>query len=117
VSDEQLEELYETSHLFVLPTLFEGMPTVVLEAMAKQLPIIVTDTGATAEQVDESNGFLIQKNNVPELKKALLKFYDLQSDKKNKMGLNSHQKVLQNFTWEKVAEKHHQLFKNILEQR
>ncbi|MFT5618952.1 MAG: glycosyltransferase involved in cell wall biosynthesis, partial [Arenicella sp.] len=49
VSDEQLSQLYADCSVFVFPTLFEGMPTVVLEAMALSLPIIVTDVGATKE--------------------------------------------------------------------
>lgn len=110
VSDEKLEELYKSSHLFILPTLFEGMPTVVLEAMSKQLPIIVSNTGATSEQVDEKNGYLIKKNNVGEIKRALLNFQSLSADEKKNMGRKSYKKVTERFTWEKVAEQHYQLF-------
>lgn len=111
VSDKQLEELYQTSHLFVLPTLFEGMPTVVLEAMSQQIPIIVTDIGATAEQVDSKNGFLIEKNNRKALKDALIRFYQLPADQKKQMGIQSHNRVLEKFTWQKVAENHHEVFR------
>lgn len=114
VSDEQLKELYQTSHLFVLPTLFEGMPTVVLEAMSYQIPIIVTDIGATAEQVDSKNGFLIEKNNRQTLKEALTHFYQLTADQKEQMGLESHKRIGEKFTWQKVAEKHYEEFKKAL---
>ena len=86
ITDEQLEELYQSSHLFILPTLFEGMPTVVLEAMSRGLPVIVSDVGATAELVDGSNGYLIEKNNVDELKQAIIHFIGLSIERRNTLG-------------------------------
>lgn len=113
VTDEQLLKLYKTNHVFVLPTLFEGMPTVVHEAMTHSLPVIVSDVGATAEQVDKSNGYLIERNNKKALKKAIVEFVNLSSEEKKIMGKNSLQKVKNNFLWKVVAQKHDELFKKI----
>ena len=113
ISDEDLKQLYQTVDVFVFPTLFEGMPTVVLEAMSYQLPVIVTDVGATAELVDESNGFLIERNQPKQLMDAILKFSNLSNSHKQKLGKVSYQKVKDNFTWQAVAQKHYNLFKQI----
>jgi glycosyltransferase involved in cell wall biosynthesis len=46
--------------IFVLPSLFEGMPLAVLEAMAAGLPVIATDVGGTNEIVQhEQTGLLV----------------------------------------------------------
>lgn len=114
VKDEDINGLYRTSDLFVLPTLFEGMPTVVLEAMSWQLPIIVSDVGATAEQVSAANGYLIQPGNADELTNSLLKFLELAPEQKESMGLASYELVKEKFTWEVISRKHLQLFERFV---
>lgn len=112
-SDEDLDQLYKTSHIFVLPTLFEGMPTVILEAMGKKMPIIVTDVGATLELVNSSNGFIIEKRNVQSLFDALMTFHRLSESEKTNMAEASYLKVKENFTWPVISKKHIELFKHI----
>ncbi|MCH2232554.1 MAG: glycosyltransferase family 4 protein [Crocinitomicaceae bacterium] len=114
ISDEDLQQLYIDAHVFVFPTLFEGMPTVVFEAMAKSQIIIVSDIGATAEQVDESNGYLIQKNNLEELKAAIKATLALSKAEKEKKGKASYKRVASDFTWEVVAKKHMELFESMI---
>lgn len=116
ISDEQLIELYKTNDLFVFPTLFEGMPTVVLEAMSYGMPAVVSDVGATAELIDDKEkGYLIQKNSVEALKKSILHFYHLTSKEKQQLSDAAYNHVKNNFTWEIVAQKHVELFQRINE--
>lgn len=110
VDDKDIDSLYESHDLFLLPTLFEGMPTVVLEAMSWKMPVIVSDVGATAEQVDASNGYLVKAGSVDELVNALLHFYNCPAEQKIAMGEASFQRVLEQFTWKSVAEQHRSLF-------
>ena len=112
-SDEKLTDLYRTNDVFVLPTLFEGMPTVVLEAMAHGMPIIVTDTGATTIMVDDSNGIIIEKKQVASLKQAIINFVESNEQTNRQRSAVSYEKVKNNFSWEKVAGQHTELFEKI----
>ncbi len=108
--DETLAKQYRENDLFVFPTLFEGMPTVVLEAMVTGMPIVVTDTGATRELVDSSNGFVVETNNVRAFKWGIQSFYQLNNEKRTAQSNASYNKVKAKFTWKHVAEKHLELF-------
>jgi len=110
--DEQLAALYRSNDLFVFPTRFEGMPTVVLEAMAAGMPVVVSETGATSELVDSSNGFLIEKDNVRALKWAIQRFYQVGADERSALSEGSLKRVHEKYTWKKVARMHLDLFHN-----
>ncbi len=57
---DQLPSIYASADVLVLPSLEEGMPTVVLEAMASRLPIIMTDVGGARELVHNgANGLVV----------------------------------------------------------
>lgn len=115
VPDEKVEELFAENDIFILPTLFEGMPTVVLEAMSTGMPVIVSDVGATALLVDETNGRLIKPGSAKALAKALVDLHSMSSNELKEMGMKGRVKVEKNFTWEKVAAKHMYLFRKVIE--
>ncbi len=112
VSDEELETLYQESHVFIFPTLFEGMPTAIIEAMSYGLPVVASDTGAIPELVDDGNGFLIRPGDADQLAGALKDFSQLSKETKKSLSKNSLRKVKDSFNWRVVAKKHLDLFKN-----
>jgi glycosyltransferase involved in cell wall biosynthesis len=66
--------LLRDSSVFVLPSLTEGMPLTVLEAMASGLPVVATDVGGIPEAVaDGVSGFLVPPRNPAALASALLR--------------------------------------------
>lgn len=111
--DETLFRLYRESDVFVLPTLFEGMPTVALEAMSYGLPVIITDTGATLELAGDDNAIIIEKRSVDSLVTAICKMVDMHIVERQKMSEASVKKVSSNFTWPVVAENHLKLFRSL----
>jgi glycosyltransferase involved in cell wall biosynthesis len=59
-SGDEVRALLETADVFVLPSHAEGFPNALLEAMAKGLPAICSDTGGISDSlIDGVNGFLI----------------------------------------------------------
>jgi len=71
-------------NLFVLPSLWEGMPLAILEAQACGLPAIVSNIPGNSDLVIHGvNGFLFDKNNVKDLVNQIKKVYlnkELQND-------------------------------------
>ena len=63
--------------LFVLPSLFEGLPVSVLEAMAAERPVIATAIGGTDEAVaHESTGLLVPSKDPAALAAAIRRLQD-----------------------------------------
>ena len=113
VDDARLEELYAGCHALVLPTRFEGMPTVVLEAMARARPAFVSDVGATAELVDGGNGLLLPKGDAGALHGALLNFHSLSTTERTVLGEEGRSRVEERFTWPAVTDGFRDLFRAV----
>ena len=69
------------SDCLICPSYSEGMPTVILEAMASWCCIIASDVGAVRCIVDKNNGWLISPGNTYELRQSILEV--INSDEKN----------------------------------
>ncbi len=63
-NSSELRQLFADADLFVFPTLGDTNAIVVIEAMASGLPVVTTDVGALAEEVEDGvTGLLVPKNN------------------------------------------------------
>lgn len=103
VSDAcRLQGILDGCDVMVCPSFAEGMPTVVLEGMARGLAIIATDVGATSEWVDESNGVLLAAPDVPGLYRAIRRFVDMPAAELHTLQLTSLKKSRQ-YEWGRVA--------------
>ena len=67
----KINELYQQSHVFVLPSQSETFGLSYVEAMYAGLPVIATRCGGPESFVDDSNGMLVTINDVAELANAM----------------------------------------------
>jgi len=104
VSDTaKLMAIFDSCDVLVCPSYSEGMPTVILEAMARGLAIIATDVGAVSAMVSSENGILLPDPQPAGLKKALERMARMESAELQGMKHASLSRV-EAFTWDKVAE-------------
>lgn len=114
VDDAQLDQLYADCAALILPTRFEGMPTVVLEAMARAKPIIVSDVGASGELVNPHNGYLLPPGDAEALYQAVVAFAGRTAQVRAKMGAYSFARVNELFSWPVVVRRFEALFTELV---
>ena len=67
-------ELYEAMDMYVLSSLREGLPNVVLEAMAMEVPVAATRIAGVPRVIEDGhNGLLVAPGSVEELTTAILR--------------------------------------------
>lgn len=71
-----VERIYPLFNVFVLPSLSEGMPNALLEAMSAGLPIVATAVGEVADVVGEDAAVLVAPGSVQELVDAIAELLD-----------------------------------------
>ena len=85
---DHVETYFAGSDVFVLCSIYEGVPLVILEAMASGLPILSTDVGGVKDVVGDC-GILVPAGDKEEFKKALLKLIDDEALRKG-LGERAH---------------------------
>lgn len=97
--------------IFVRPSLMEGMPLTVLEAMACGVPVVATPVGGTPEVVqDEHTGLLVPTADVGELSIALVRLAQ-QQQLRERLGEAGRRLVCSDFTWDGVVEKNLEVYR------
>lgn len=91
---------FKSADLYVLPSLSEGFPIVLLEAMAAKLPIITTDVGDCRYLIESANCGIVVKS-VNDLRPAIIQM--MKSKELKQMGERGYEYVKKNYTWDKVA--------------
>jgi glycosyltransferase involved in cell wall biosynthesis len=67
-----VSDIMQASDVFVLPTMFDAQPTVIIEAMASSLPVVSTTFAGVPDMVtDGEHGLLVPPDDVPALTEAL----------------------------------------------
>jgi glycosyltransferase involved in cell wall biosynthesis len=103
--ESRVRELLRGEDVLILPSFSEGMPTVILEAMASGLGIIATDVGACRELVSEANGCLIAPGDERALEQAVARMSAVPDAALLRMKRRSLEQARDHFLWDRVARK------------
>ena len=115
ISSEQVKSLLCESRGMVLPSFAEGLPVVIMEALALRRPVISTYVAGIPELIQTGkNGWLVPPGDVSKLKSAIMELLDASAVDLEKMGQQGFDAVLAQHDAEKEAGKLAQLFSGAL---
>ena len=109
-----IQNLLYTFNLFVLPSLFEGLPNVILEAMASGRPVVATTVDGVPELlINGKTGILVPPKSSKALANAIIEVLQ-KEDKGQSMGAKGRIHVEKNFPYEKQFQKFEHVYEMIL---
>jgi glycosyltransferase involved in cell wall biosynthesis len=110
---EQVPEAYKTADIYVIPSLFEGTPKSLLEAMYNGLPVIGSDTNGIKNIIkDGENGLLFKVSNDRELTIKLKQIIE-NKELREKLGDNAITHVKNNYNYKTTLSEFIDVYENI----
>ena len=101
--------LYASHDMFVFPSLVEGMPLTLLEAMASAMPVVTTSTCGMSDLIeDETNGLLVPAADATTLANALDRLRS-SPELMRTLGLRA-QESARRYTWDRIARQMEHVF-------
>ncbi|HQF57475.1 MAG TPA: glycosyltransferase [Candidatus Magasanikbacteria bacterium] len=116
ILNENLPEKLNENEIFVFPSLYEGNPKALLEAMSVGLAILTTKVKGIREIVKhKENGYLVETNS-DSIKKGLEELLN-NDELRNKISRNARKTIEENFSFEEIIRKELNLHKEIVCQK
>jgi len=89
---DELWKIFDSADIFVLSSIWEGTPKVLLEAMARSLPVVSTDVGGVPSVIDDGkSAFMCEVSNPQDLAEKIKKMINLDKDELNSFIKNSYE--------------------------
>ena len=112
---EKVSEMYRLADIYVIPSLFEGTPKSLLEAMFNSLPVIGTDTnGINGIICHKKNGLLFEKGNVKDLNEKIKEIVE-DDCLSHRLGNSAKDFYLENYSFEGAISGFNNIYKKITE--
>jgi len=109
--------LYRAFDIFVMSSIAEGMPLVLLEAMAMQKPVIATDVGDISEVVkNRETGFIVPSRNAGELAQAIVTLVN-DKEKAAYFAVYGRVAVEEKFSSNVMVKRYQQIYEAVLQKR
>ena len=115
LDNDKLPQIYKNSDIFVLPSLMEGVPRTILEAMACGVPVVTTNLPHLVNII-EGAGLIVPPKDPTLLSDAILTILEDASIAEN-MGQRGRNKVEQEYSWEDTVGKVLALYSSVIGSR
>jgi glycosyltransferase involved in cell wall biosynthesis len=120
VGRDALPDLFRAADVFVLPAVHDargnvdGLPNVILEAMASGLPVVATVvSGIPLAVTSGREGILVAEHDAAALERALAELLD-DAGRRNALGAAARRRVLAELTWDHVAARYRAAYRPAL---
>ena len=111
---ERTDLFYQLIDVFFLPSLYEGLPMAILEAMACKVPVISMEVGSIKELLQDNCGVLIEPNCYEEFCLEL-KRLKKNTDFQKQLALNGFNRVMQNYEIKTYRSKLQEIYDKVTE--
>jgi glycosyltransferase involved in cell wall biosynthesis len=113
---KDIAELMQAADAFVMSSLFEGLPLVLIEAHAAGLPIVATRVGGNPEVVrDGITGYLCEPDNSRALAQAMRRLRAQDEETRNRMGTAAREHVQRQFSLSSIVPQWERLYSELLQ--
>lgn len=111
----EIPALLRTVDALVLPSLFEGFPNVLLEAMAAGIPAVASSVGDVPSLVEDgATGVLVPAGDADALARAIARLHAMGAEARRTMGRAARARVEARYRISEVAERHRSLYASLL---
>lgn len=111
------QEFFRQASVFLLPSVIEGLPAVILESFYHKVPVVAYRVGGIGELVrNGETGFLIEKGNEKDFAYATLKALQGGADVSGYIE-NAHHVVLESYTLQKIASRFEAIYTGLLRKK
>ena len=112
-----IPDILAQADIFVLSSLWEGLPLTAIEAMASARAVVLTDVGGNRELVETGgNGLIVPPNDVPALAEALLALVN-DPQRRIAFGYAARERVRVDFSIETVTRQYEALYETIAQRQ
>lgn len=113
LSASTVDDLLAGAHVLVLPSMAEGQPMSILEAMARGLVVIASDVGGIPEMLSGGVGVLVNPGDVDDLADSMARVIrDPQA--RARLGADAHAKVESEFRIELVSARFDEIYRDVV---
>jgi colanic acid/amylovoran biosynthesis glycosyltransferase len=113
-SRTEVKSLMEQADIFFLPSVYEGIANVVLEAMSMEIPVVATDSGGMREVITHGVDGYIASVHDYETQAGFLLTLCNDIDKAALMGRRARKKIIESFTIQKQIDGYEQVYGSLI---